>query len=525
MRKGTKWLTLTAMSALLASSLAACGSGNNGNNGNNASSASADASASGSASSSAPASAAAGGDKPALKRLDVWQDKDYNTYPVAKLLEEKTGYKVQYDMLPQDKWAEKLNLLMASGEAYDIVTSYSDMALYSDYAQQGALVDLTPLIDQYGPNIKASISQQSIDALKVNGKLYAIPTSVTYKIGTSILIRTDWLDKVGMQMPTTTDEFKAVLQAFKDKDPGGHGDQDVSLTGKGDMPMMDNLVGAFGMPNAWNDVDGQLTPRLLDPAFKDYVAFMSELYKGGLLDKQFVVNKDATAKEKFSSGKAGAIVVHWADIPGLSDALAKADPNAKFAYIGALKGPGGEAGFSANAGFDRLTYVPKASKHPEDAIKWIDASLEPETFKEMAIGVEGTHYKVVDGAYEPILPIFTDERNLANNYMAGTDEAKYPQYWQARVRKSPIMFEAFDFLNNKQPDDVKITNMLGLAPFMPNYAKNNQQLETMAGDYTVKLIAGAESIDGLEAFQAKYKAAGGEASVKEVNDWYATGNK
>ena len=56
----------------------------------------------------------------------------------------------------------------------------------------------------------------------------------------------------------------------------------------------------------------------------------------------------------------------------------------------------------------------------------------------MAIGVEGTHYKIVDGAYEPIQPIFTDERNLANNYMAGTDEENYPQYWQARVRKTRL---------------------------------------------------------------------------------------
>jgi putative aldouronate transport system substrate-binding protein len=44
----------------------------------------------------------------------------------------------------------------------------------------------------------------------------------------------------------------------------------------------------------------------------------------------------------------------------------------------------------------------------------------------------------------------------------------------------------------------------------------------MVGDYTVKLIAGAESLSGLEAFQAKYKAAGEEASAKEINDWYAT---
>ena len=511
----SKILKVSATATLLASILAACGSNND--NGGNASPGAASPSGSGAVASSASDEA-----KPSLKRLDVWQGEDYQTYPVGKLLEEKTGYQMKYDMLPQDKWAEKLNLIMASGEAYDLVTMMPDMALYSDYAQKGALTDLTPLIEQFGPNIQDGISQQSFDALKVNGKIYAIPMSVTYEIGTSILIRTDWLEKVGMPMPTTTDELTAVLQAFKDKDPGGNGDQNVPLTIKGDYAMLDNIVGAFGMPNTWNDIDGQLVPRVLDPQYKDYVVYVGNLYKQGLLDREFVVNKDATAKEKFSSGKAGAIVVHWADIPALNDALLKVVPEAKFAYIPAMKGPAGRIGFAANSGFDRLTFIPKASKHPEDAMKWINASMEPETFKELAIGVEGTHHKVENGAYVPILPIFNDERNLANNYIAGADEKQYPLYWQARVRKNPIMYEAFDALNNKQPAEVKIQNKLGKAPYMPQYAKTNLQLETMVGEFTVRLIAGAESIDGLEAFQAKYKAAGGEAAAKEINEWYAT---
>ncbi|SFJ21733.1 putative aldouronate transport system substrate-binding protein [Paenibacillus sp. UNC496MF] len=518
MKKVVKVMLMAAMAALLLAA-AACSSNGGGNNaGNNAG----DNAGTNAGAADAGGNAADDAAKPELKRLDIWQNEDYNAYPVAKMLEEKTGYKVQYDMLPQDKSAEKLNLIMSSGEPYDLVTTYSDLALYSDYAQKGALVDLLPLIDKYGPNIKASIKQASIDALKVDGKLYAIPTSVTYPINSSILIRTDWLDKLGLKMPTTTDELTAVLKAFKDRDPGGNGDQDVPLTIRGDLPMLDNIVGAFGMPNSWNDVGGQLVPRVLDPAYTDYITYMADLYKQGLLDKQFVVNKDATAKEKFSSGKAGAIIVHWADIPTISDALAKSAPDAKFAFVPALKGPGGKAGFAANAGFDRLTFVPKAAKHPEDAVKWINASLDPATFKDLAIGEEGKHFKMENGAYTPILPIFNDERNLANNYMAGTDETNYPLYWQARVRKSPVMFEAFDFLNNKQPDDVKIPNKLGLAPYMPEYAKNNLQLESMVGDYTIKLIAGAEPLSGLEAFRAKYKAAGEEASAKEINDWYAT---
>lgn len=512
MQKSFKLMSVMAMSALLVTTMAAC-SGNNGTN-NEGSGSGTNAGNEATAKPDAP--------KPDLKRLNVWQNDDYNEYPVAKLLEEKTGYKVKIDNLPQDKWSEKLNLIMSSGEEYDIVTSYSDMALYSDYAQKGALVDLTPLIEEFGPNIKASIKPESMEALKVNGKLYAIPTTVTYEINASILIRTDWLDKLGLSMPTTTDELTNVLTQFKEKDPGGNGDRNVPLTIKGDQSMIDNLVGAFGIANTWNDVDGKLTPRVMDPAYKDYVAYVGSLYDQGLIDREFVANKDATAKEKFASGVAGAIVVHWADIPALSDSLTKTKPDATFSFVPALKGPNGEAGFAANAGFDRLTYIPKASEHPEEAIKWINATLEPETFKNMAIGEEGTHYKVVDGAYEPIQPIFTDERNLANNYMAGTDEENYPQYWQARVRKNPVMFEAFSFLNNETPAEAKIKNVLGLAPYMQQYSKSNQQLNTMVGDYTVKLIAGAESIDGLADFQSKFMDAGGEAASKEINDWYAT---
>ena len=46
-------------------------------------------------------------------------------------------------------------------------------------------------------------------------KLYALSNTLTYKVSSGILIRTDWLEKVGM-MPTTADEPKAVLKAFKD---------------------------------------------------------------------------------------------------------------------------------------------------------------------------------------------------------------------------------------------------------------------------------------------------------------------
>ncbi|MDF2922800.1 MAG: transporter substrate-binding protein [Paenibacillaceae bacterium] len=518
MRKN-KWLLLPVAASLVLAS-AACGSQSD-DGASNAASPAASATA-------AATVAATSGPKPELKALMRWMKDDYNTYPVAKMLEEKTGYKVTYDMLPADKPGDKLNLLIASSEPYDLISVGGDntfKALYADYAKKGALVDLTQLIDKYGPNIKKAISQKSFDAIKVDGKIYAIPHTTSNTVGASLIIRKDWLDKLGLKVPATLDELTEVLKQFKEKDPGGNGDKNIPLSMVGNAPMLSNVVGAFGLANEWNDAGGKLVPRAMDPAYKDYLTHMADLYKQGLIDKEFAINKDATVKEKFTSGKVGVIPQGWADVPTVADALKKNVPTAEYVFIPALKGKDGKAGFGASSGFDRITFIPKSSKHPEDAIKYMNAKLEEETFKNMAIGEEGKHYTFKDGVYSPILPIFNDERNNAGNFLTGIDEVKYPIYWQARVRKDQRLFDAWDYLNPKQPDALKFPNPLGLAPYLAQYAKDNAQLEQLVIDYTTKVIVGGEPISGLDAFVAKYKAAGADASYKEVNEWYATVKK
>lgn len=515
-----KQLLLVTLAGGIAATTAACGSDSKG-------------SSSSSPAASVPAASAAAtatpsGPKPELRSLNIYQKEDYNTYPVAKMLEEKTGYKVKYDQLPSDKANDKLNLLISSAEPYDAVTiagGSDSKALFADYAKKGALVDLTPLIDKYGPNIKAAISAESFEVTKVDGKIYGIPTRSNEMVSPGLLVRKDWLDKLGIKEPTTLDELTAMLKLFKDKDPGGNGAQNVPLTIRGENPFVANIVGAFGMANSWNDVNGKLVPQALDPAYKEYTAYMNDLYKQGLLDKEFAVNKDAIMKEKFTSGKAGAVQMNWSDFPTITDALVKNNPNAKMVFLPALKGKDGKAGFNASAGIDRITFIPKASKNPEEAVKWMNAKLDPATFKNMAIGEEGKHYTFKDGAYLPILPIFTDERNIANNYLMGVDEKNYPTYWQARVRKDQRLFDGWHFLNVEQPASVRFPDPMGLAPYLPTYTKNNAALTQMVNDYTVKLIVGGEPVSAIDEFVKKYNAAGGEASVKEVNDWYTTKKK
>jgi putative aldouronate transport system substrate-binding protein len=467
--------------------------------------------------------------KPTLRALHLWQKEDYGTYPVAKMIEERSGYPIKYDMLPQGDQQNKLNLLIYSGEPYDYVLvngSSNWKALYSDYARKGALVELGPLIDKYGPNIKAAISDESWDALKVNGKIYAIPTRANEFVDHSLIIRQDWLDKLNLKMPTTVDEFVSVLRAFRDMDPGGNGNLNVPFTIHGEVPMIANLSGAFGMPNNWNDVGGRLVPRQVDPNFKSYLKFVQELYNEQLLDRDFPVNKAANVMEKFTSGRAGVIQASWTDVPLIADTLPKNILNATYAFLPPLKGKEGMSGLSSNGGgFDRLSFVPKSSRYPEHVIRMMNAKLEKETFKQITIGEEGKHFTYKDGVYTPIQPKFSNELNYSNNFLTGIDELLYPVYWQARLRKDERMFAAWDFLNAQTPAEAKVADPLGMAPYLVEYSRNNQKLLNMTYEYSVKIIVGAESLTGLEAFQQEYKLAGGEASQLEINEWYETKHK
>jgi putative aldouronate transport system substrate-binding protein len=471
--------------------------------------------------------------KPNLKVLGPWMQDDYNTYPVAKMLEERTGYHVEYEMLPADKAEDKLNIIMASGTDYDMITTVGGnvfKGLYSDYAKRGALVELTPLIDKYGANVKAVISQASFDAVKVDGKIYSIPMASYGSVQGGLMVRQDWLEKLNIKMPTTVDEFTDMLKAFKQKDPGGNGtDKNIPFSLNGASVDVTgvyviNLTGAFGIPNPWNLVNGKVVSRVEDQNTKEYISYMSELYKQGLLEKEFATNKSANLKEKFTNGRTGVAPISWADAPSVMDAMKKNFPDAKVAYISTLKGKGGKFGLSATPGLDRIPFIPKTSKNAEHTMKWINAKLEKETLKLTEVGQEGVHYTLKDGAYFPILPKFTDERGQANNYVTGYDDVNHPIYWQARVRKDQRLFDAYDFLNYKQPQN-RVPDVLGLAPYLPEYTKNNSQLTTMVSDYAIKVIVGGQSLDGFDAFVQKWKEAGGEASSKEINAWYPTAKK
>ena len=463
--------------------------------------------------------------KPTLRQLNINVAKDYNTYPTAQVLEEATGYHVEYDMLPSDDPMGKLNLIMASREPYDIVvvTGVTDQVM--SYAKAGALLDLNPYL-ALAPKLNAAINDYERETFTLDGKLYAIgmqnPSFTGHgQVTNTVFFRKDYLDQLGLGMPTTLDEFTETLRALKAFD-NGTGSPTIPLTiSSGDL-FLDCIKGAFGIPNTWNEVDGQLVHIAEDPRTLNYLNYMKSLYQEGLIDVDYPANKAANVYEKFTTGVAGSAYLSCYNYSNFGDSLKELQPASVIAYMQPLKGPEGFGGIGVTAGgMDRIAFIPAWSKNVEHTINYMELKLEEDTFRNVTIGTEGVHYTVDEnGERWPILPAFTDERANSVNYYTGRPAEQYAEYWKLRVKKRADIWEAWEYMNIKEPFiSMTIVSDVGYAPTFDSsiYAAS---LNSMLADAAMKIIAGESTTDSYPEFLAEWRAEGGAEMVQDYNAWW-----
>ena len=154
-------------------------------------------------------------------------------------LQEKFNVSFDLTVVPGEARLEKQNLLLASGTYPDIFfDGQFSPADQMKYGGQGVLIPINDLIANHGPDIEKAwellpVLQKWM--VTPDGNIYSIPAveeCYHCSVNQKHWINTTWLDKLGLDMPGTTDEYEAVLTAFRDDDPNGNGKQDeIPLTG------------------------------------------------------------------------------------------------------------------------------------------------------------------------------------------------------------------------------------------------------------------------------------------------------
>lgn len=582
MRKTVKWTAATAMASLLILATA-CGSNNsdNGNASNTKSNSTSGTTNTADATNTAnttdttdtAANAPAEGD-PYLGKYDPpitltsvriindtfkfmeGQTIDNNMW--TKALEDKLGIKIKYDWVvsgdqPGGQGEQKMNVSIASGDLPEVIPVNAKQL--QQLQDAGELEDLTAVYDKYAsPFLKEILNQDGPSALAsatFGGKLMAIPNTGSSMDGAAMIwIRTDWLQKLGLEPPKTMDDVLKISDAFTNQDPDGNGKKDTY-----GIAMNKDLYGGFAditglmngfhaYPKQWiKDAGGNLVYGSIQPEMKQALGALQELYKKGQIDKEFGVKDGGKEAELTSSDKIGMEFGQmWNPLFPLVDNK-KNNPNAQWQSYALVSND--DQPVTPQVGFSTGQYyaVKKGAAHPEAVIKAMNLFVEtgwgetttPENYAAYFTSEGFEKFKMMPFQAWPArknLDIYLhvtavmdskdttqlnaeekDNYSKIASFLDGT--SKDPLNWAyERIFAKEGSFKVID--NYVSNNLLKMTEFYG-AP-TPAMVEKDSTLQKREIETFTKIIMG-DSLDNFDKFVTEWKKLGGDQITQEVNDW------
>lgn len=314
-----------------------------------------------------------------------------------------------------DSSEEAMNLLLASGEIPDIVGTSRIKEFVQQYGPEGAFMPLNDLIAEHAPHLKAYFDERP-DVFKAllayDGNLYYIPYLPDGKYGRAYFIRYDWLNKLGLEVPETVDEVKAVLEAFRDGDPNGNGLKDEVPYFARQWEELIRLVTLWDGRSSGSDtyhdffVDaGQIKHPYAQEGYREGIKNLAQWYAEGLVDAE-VFTRGSSARDFLLSENLGGMTHDWfASTSGYNRLSEEIDGFAfkAFAPPASISGKRIEEHRRIPIKPDGWA-IGHTNENPIETIKYFDFWFSPEGRDIVNFGVEGQTFNYVDGE-----PQFTQE--------------------------------------------------------------------------------------------------------------------
>ncbi|NHN33061.1 extracellular solute-binding protein [Paenibacillus agricola] len=315
---------------------------------------------------------------------------------VQKEFEKRTNTKLTVQWVPGGDYGDRVNVALAAGDIADLIKIPNiNTPLFRQMVKQGAFWDLTPYVKDY-PNL-VSLDPKVWNNTKIDGKSFAVPAGRPMNGGGFFSIRKDWLDKLGLQMPTNMDELYTVLKAFKDNAPDGKKDT-TGYTMRGGSFIFEEVFN--GTVGKWKVKDGKLINVTLEPETKEALVYLNKLYKEGLIPQDFPVMKENQYWELATSGRAGLTQETPEALFRYTMDQWKKDPKVEWTPMLSLAPKaGGKPHVSQSTGMNGVLAIPKTV--PEEKmkaiLKFIDYGSGGEGLDLTLYGIKDVHYTVTDG--------------------------------------------------------------------------------------------------------------------------------
>lgn len=420
-------------------------------------------------------------------------------------IEKVTNTKLDIMQVTTSELDKKLNILMASGDIPDIIQCETD-TMEAQLLESGILLPISKYWDKY-PNIKNARSEEIWDLMKYNdGNVYSIGIQNPNPLHCTSY-RKDWLDKFGMEVPETIDEYYEFAKKAALEDPDGNGKKDTFAFGSHkviDVGQFDHIFGAYGaLPNFWMEKEGKIVNGSIQPEMKEALTMLNNMYKDGIIDPEFVTDDSKRWQQKIKSGTYGAGVtkIHIFDVNNWNNyygTFKQACPDGELVYgpilQGASENPVGVRR-SSERGWLR-TFVYKDSKNVDAALRLLDYLMSEEGNRFVQYGNEGEHYKW-EG--ENMVRLLSEDEMLEldlNKFQIG-NKVLFDH-------SSDELFDAFEFSH-----EISIADPVD-GIFIPELTNLYPKLKEIANIRFIEMIVGEIPIDtGFDAFVEEWNSRGG----------------
>ena len=337
---------------------------------------------------------------------------DYENNALTKYLEETLNVDLEFVFFPSSSTEarQKVDLMVAAKqELPDVLldVGLTDTAVLS-FGEMGVLVPLNDYMDK-AVNWKAGMEKWATpeeEALVIksntaaDGNMYAFPfyyMDPNDLFCRGMYINTTWLDKLGLEIPTTTDELYDVLVAFRDQDPNGNGLKDeipmIGTTGWSGDPVQIILNSFIYYSDYYlNAEDGVLSAPFIQDDFREGLRYVAKLVNEGLLSPLSFTQGNNELKAILENGDADCVV-------GVSTVHSGVvfNPNSEklldFEGIAPVAGPEGIAYAYANVIEGKKTsYITSSAEDPELAFRFLDALCDTTTSMSIRFGEYGVDW-------------------------------------------------------------------------------------------------------------------------------------
>ncbi len=326
-------------------------------------------------------------------------EEEPNNRTIFKRLEEKSNVHIDWTAISSDQWGDKIGLAMAN---YKSLTDFVWNAGFSDsdllrYADQGIIIELEDLIDECMPNLKKVFDEYPEYRTMCedeDGHIWALPwieqlgseKTAIQTVGNNMsYINKKWLDFLGLEVPTTIDEFEETMKAFKENESKLQEEFGIEgsiipiscIVNDNDLNILINGFGdGIGDVDMGNHIavtdDLEVICTATTDGFRAGLEWLHKLYDEGLIDPECFTQDWSTYVAKGKSHRYG-VCFTWdvANIDNITDYVPFSPLEADVRSVTPQNG-------SFTSGFDRGRCVITAvCEDPELLCAWMDLMYDP----------------------------------------------------------------------------------------------------------------------------------------------------